>query len=44
MLLKVEYVSQKYRGFAQGDVVNNGIQAWRNPEFSGVITEVSFAF
>jgi predicted porin len=44
MLMKVEYVTQKYRGFASGDVVNNGIQAWRNPEFSGVITEVSFAF
>lgn len=44
MLMKVEYVTQKYSGFATGDVVNNGVQAWRNPEFSGVITEVSFSF
>lgn len=44
LLVKVEYVNQKYSGFAQGVVVNNGIQAWRNPEFSGVISEVSFSF
>jgi predicted porin len=44
VLMKVEYVDQKYRGFAAGQMVNNGIQAWRDPEFSGVISEVSFAF
>lgn len=44
VLVKVEYVDQKYRGFATGQMVNNGVQAWRNPEFSGVISEVSFAF
>ncbi|HEX8170447.1 MAG TPA: hypothetical protein VF824_07905 [Thermoanaerobaculia bacterium] len=44
VLLKMEYVQQKYRGFASGVMVNNGIQAWRNPEFSGVISEVSFSF
>ena len=44
LLMKVEYVDQKYRGFAAGQMVNNGIQAWRDPEFSGVISEVSFAF
>ena len=44
MLLKVEYVTQQYRGFVQGDMVNNNIQAWRDPEFQGFITEVSFAF
>ena len=44
LLLKVEYVNQKYSGFAQGQIVNNGIQAWRNPAFSGVISEVSFSF
>ena len=44
MLMKVEYVTQKYRGFAEGDMVNNGIQAWRNPSFKGVVSEVSFAF
>ncbi len=44
LLLKVEYVNQKYSGFEQGVIVNNGIQAWRDPQFSGVISEVSFAF
>lgn len=44
LLLKVEYVTQKYNGFSQGQVVNNNIQAWRDPSFSGVISEVSFSF
>lgn len=44
MLMKVEYVTQKYSGFRQGDMVNNGIQAWRDPEFNGFVAEVSFAF
>jgi len=44
LLMKVEYVNQKYSGFAQGQVVNNNIQAWKNPSFSGVISEVSFTF
>jgi predicted porin len=44
LLMKVEYVQQKYSGFALGQMVNNGIQAWRDPEFSGVISEVSFSF
>ena len=44
LLMKVEYVHQTYSGFATGQVVNNNIQAWRNPEFSGVISEVSFSF
>jgi len=44
LLAKVEYVHQQYNGFAQGQMVNNNIQAWRNPEFSGVISEVSFSF
>jgi len=44
MLAKVEYVTQKYRGFVQGDMVNNNIQAWRDPEFDGFVAEVSFAF
>jgi hypothetical protein len=37
-------VTQKYSGFRQGDMVNNGIQAWRDPEFNGFVAEVSFAF
>lgn len=44
LLVKVEYVNQKYDGFGVGQVVNNGIQAWKNPSFSGVISEVSFSF
>lgn len=44
MLAKIEYVTQKYRGFGQGEMVNNGIQAWRDPSFKGVVSEVSFAF
>jgi predicted porin len=44
LLVKMEYVHQKYSGFGTGEMVNNNIQAWRNPEFSGVISEVSFAF
>ncbi|HET7435441.1 MAG TPA: hypothetical protein VFN10_12105 [Thermoanaerobaculia bacterium] len=44
ILAKVEYVQQKYNGFASTDILNNGIQAWRDPEFSGVVSEVSFSF
>ena len=44
LLLKVEYVNQRYRGFANGVVLNNGIAAWRNPSFKGLVSEVSFAF
>ena len=44
MLMKLEYVTQKYSGFRQGDMVNNNIQAWRDPEFNGFVAEVSFAF
>ena len=44
LLVKVEYVQQKYDGFVQGNIVNNNVQAWRNPEFSGVVSEVSFSF
>jgi hypothetical protein len=44
LLVKMEYVNQQYDGFAEGQIVNNGIQAWKNPSFSGVISEVSFSF
>lgn len=44
LLMKMEYVQQKYSGFTDGQIVNNGIQAWRDPEFSGVVSEVSFSF
>ncbi len=44
MLLKVEWVDQKYSGFELGNVVNNGIDAGRGPQFKGIVSEVSFAF
>ncbi len=44
LLMKVEYVQQKYSGFSEGQIVNNNIAAWRDPSFSGVISEVSFRF
>ncbi|HEY0156656.1 MAG TPA: hypothetical protein VGF28_05125 [Thermoanaerobaculia bacterium] len=44
LLMKVEYVNQKYSGFREGQIVNNNIAAWREPSFSGVISEVSFSF
>jgi predicted porin len=44
MLMKLEYVTQKYDGFRQPDMVNNNIQAWRDPAFNGFVAEVSFAF
>jgi predicted porin len=44
LLMKVEYVNQKYSNFASGVVLNNGIQAWKNPAFKGVVSEVSFSF
>jgi hypothetical protein len=44
MLMKVEWVDQKYSGFRRGDLVNNGIDAGRGPEFKGFVSEVSFAF
>jgi len=44
LLAKIEYVHQEYDDFAEGDVLNNNIQAWRDPSFSGVAMEVSFSF
>ena len=44
MLVKVEWVDQKYSGFLLGNVVNNGIDAGRSPQFKGLVSEVSFAF
>lgn len=44
LLMKLEYVTQEYKGFRAGDMVNNGIQASRDPKFSGMVAEVSFSF
>jgi hypothetical protein len=44
MLMKVEWVDQKYSGFRSGDMVNNGVDAGRAPRFKGLVSEFSFAF
>ena len=44
MLVKVEWVDQKYTGFRRGDAVNNGVDAGRSPQFKGLVSEFSFAF
>lgn len=44
LLVKFEYVDQQYGGFNIGEMVNNNVQAWRNPSFKGLISEVSFSF
>lgn len=43
LLVKMEYVTQEYKDFTEGETVS-GVDAWRDPSFSGVIAEVSFAF
>lgn len=44
MLVKAEWVEQKYSNFIQGEMVNNGVQGWKDPEFKGLVAEFSFAF
>lgn len=44
MLMKVEWVDQKYSGFRAGDMVNSGVDAGREPRFKGLVSEFSFAF
>lgn len=43
ILGKIEYVHQTMDGFVEGDVVG-GVEAWREPSFSGPVLEVSLAF
>jgi hypothetical protein len=43
LLGKLELVREDMNDFEQG-VVLNGIQAWRDPSFSGAVAEVSFSF
>lgn len=43
ILGKVEYVYSTMSDFAEGRVVS-GVEAWREPEFSGLVLEVSLAF
>jgi hypothetical protein len=44
ILVKAEYVYQKYHDFDQAGGQVSGVDAWLGPEFNGVISEVSFAF
>ncbi len=44
LLLKAEYVYQIYKGFSSSGSQVSGVDAWRDPSFNGVITEVSFSF
>ena len=44
MLVKAEWVEQKYTNFIQGEMVNNGVQGWKDREFKGLVAEFSFAF
>lgn len=43
LLAKAEYVYQAYNDFNEGEKIS-GVNAWSDPSFQGVITEVSFAF
>jgi predicted porin len=43
LLAKLEYVNEKFSDFGGTTIINN-VQANRDPEFSGVLMEVSFSF
>lgn len=43
LLAKLELVTEEMKDFQEGISVS-GIQAWRDPSFSGVVAEVSFSF
>lgn len=43
LLGKIEYVHEEMSDFREGTVLG-GIQAWRDPSFSGAVAEVSFSF
>jgi len=44
VLLKAEYVYQIFKGFKSDASQVAGVDAWNDPSFDGVITEVSFSF
>ena len=44
ILVKAEYVYQIFRSFGSDGSQVAGVDAWADPEFKGVITEVSFSF
>lgn len=43
LLAKVELATEEMRDFQEGIVVS-GVQAWKDPSFSGLVAEVSFSF
>lgn len=44
LLAKLEYVYQSYHGFSTANGVVSGVDAARNPNFNGILMEVSFGF
>jgi hypothetical protein len=44
VLAKVEYVHQLYRDFSPNGSQVSGIDAWKDPDFNGVLAEVSFSY
>ncbi len=44
VLFKTEYVYQVFNGFKSNGSQVAGVDAWNDPSFKGVITEVSFSF
>ncbi len=44
LLAKVSYVYESFHGFDASDGVVSGVDAGRNPDFNGVLMEVSFGF
>jgi hypothetical protein len=44
LLAKVEYVYQQFHDFTLADGLVSGVDAYRDPRFSGVVMEVSFSF
>lgn len=44
VLFKAEYVYQSYHNFSQDGGMVSGVDAWEDPSFNGVISEVSFSF
>ncbi len=44
LLAKLEYVYQQYNNFDPNTGVVDGVEAYHNPRFSGVVMEVSFGF
>ncbi len=44
ILFKTELVHQQYSSFDASGRQVSGVDAWRDPSFSGIISEFSFSF